>query len=234
MYRVLVVNAKGGCGKTTLATNLASYYASRDQITTLIDYDPQGSSIRWLGRRPADSPVIHGIAAFETKRTDVTRTWQLRLPPQTERVVVDAPAGLNGVEVADYVRQADFILIPVLPSPIDIHATAHFIQDLLLAGKARAQNKKLAVVANRIRENTRIYRSLERFLNTLHLPFVARLRDTQNYVTAVQDGIGIHELRPSRAKRDREQWAPLIAWLEHGGRLPEIRNVTHISHYAYK
>ena len=213
MQRILVLNAKGGCGKSTIATNLAAYYASQGRVTALLDYDPQGSSMRWLSLRDLERPAIHGIAAFQ-KRRDVTRAFQMRLPMEAERVIIDAPAGITGLQLADYVRRVDTILIPVLPSPIDIHAAAHFIQDLLLVGKARAQGVRLAVVANRVRENTRIFKDLERFLSSLKLPLVATLRDSQNHIRAAEQGLGIHELEGNRLKPDHERWAPLTAWLE--------------------
>jgi len=214
MHRILILNAKGGCGKTTIATNLAAYYAAQRQATALLDYDPQGSSMRWLSLRDSERPAIYGIAAFQ-KRNDMTRTFQMRLPPQTDRLIIDAPAGVAGLQLADYVRRVDTILVPVLPSPIDIHAAAHFIQDLLLVGKARAAGVKIAVVANRVRANTRVFADLQRFLSTLNLPFIATLRDSQNHIRAAEQGLGIHELEPSRAAPDRERWTPLLDWLDH-------------------
>ncbi len=215
MRRIIVLNAKGGCGKTTLATNLASYYAGQGQATALLDYDPQGSAMRWLSVRADEVPLIHGVEAYQRARADVTRVWQLRVPPETDQVIIDAPAGVAGQQLVDYVSQVDVILIPVLPSPIDIYAASRFIQDLLLVGKVRTREIRLGVVANRIKENTRVFQSLERFLTTLRLPFIARLRDTQYYVHAAEQGLGIHELPgDGRVQRDREQWVPLLNWLD--------------------
>jgi chromosome partitioning protein len=213
MHRILILNAKGGCGKTTLATNLASYYAGQGRVTALLDYDPQGSSMRWLSLRDAERPAIHGIAAFQRRR-DVTRAFQMRLPVEAERVIMDVPAGVTGLGLVEYVQRVDTILLPVLASPIDIHAAAHFIQDLLLVGKIRTTGTRLAVVANRVRENTLIFRDLERFLATLKLPLIATLRDSQNYIRAAEQGLGIHELEGRRAVPDHERWAPLVEWLD--------------------
>ncbi len=223
MQRILVLNAKGGCGKTTLATNLAGYYASRGEVTSLLDYDPQGSAMKWLSLRDRERPAIHGIAAYQ-KRNDLTRTFQMRLPAGTRRVIMDAPAGVAGLQLGDYVQRVDCILVPVLPSPIDIHAAAHFIQDLLLLGKVRPAGVRLAVVANRVRENTRVYRDLQRFLLALNVPFVATLRDSQNHIRAAEQGLAIHELEASRSLLDRERWAPLIDWLEAAAEPSPVAN----------
>lgn len=215
MQKILLINAKGGCGKSTITCCLAAYYASAGVSVAVTDYDPQASATSWLKRRPADAPAITGIAGFDTG-DGVTRSWQMRLPADTEKVIIDSPAGLSGIELTDMVCKADTILIPVLPSPIDIHATAHFIEALLLTGRARLESKRIGVIANRIRKNTKVYADLERFLATLRLPLVTRLRDTQNYVRAFQAGLGINELGGSKAVADRVHWAPLVKWLEQG------------------
>jgi len=225
MHRILVLNAKGGCGKTTVATNLAGYYASQGRSTVLLDYDPQGSSMRWLNLRDAEQPSIHGIAAYQRRR-DVTRAYQMRLPPEAEVVIMDAPAGVSGLILAEYVQRVDTILLPVLPSPIDIHAAAHFIQDLLLVGKARAVGTRIAIIANRVRENNLIYKDLEHFLSTLNLPLVATLRDSQTHIRAAERGLGLHELEPSQvANKDLERWSPLISWLDETAELLEPHRI---------
>ena len=153
--RILVANGKGGCGKTTVATNLAGYYASQNYRTALLDYDPQGSSMHWVSvRREADYPDIHAVDAHRHPGSRVTRTFQLRIPPETERVVLDAPAGVHGHQLVEMLRDVDAVLIPVLPSAIDIHAVSRFIEELLLVGHVRARQIRVGVIANRVRENS--------------------------------------------------------------------------------
>lgn len=214
MLRISVMNTKGGCGKTTVATNLASYCASQGYATALFDYDKQASSTRWLKQRSPGRAPIHGVAAFEPPREGMTRTWQMRVPENTRYIIVDTPAGYALVDIEDRVAEADIILIPVLPSFIDIHSTADFIRDLLLVGKARAHNTRLAIVTNRTRIRTKAVEKLERFLQKLDIPVIARIRDTQHYVTAVEQGAGIHELGERDALKDTESWASLLDWLD--------------------
>ena len=215
MQKILIINSKGGCGKTTLATNLASYFASQDLNTALLDFDPQGSSIRWLTQRPKSRPEIYGVhVASRKNNTGVTRSFQMRVPPDTDRMIIDSPAGMSGYELTDLIRYVDTILIPVLPSSIDIHAVTRFIEELLVVGKARQLGLNIAVIANRAKKNTLTYQSLERFLKTLKLPFVTTLRDTQNYVYAAERGVGIFEMWDKRTDSDKAQWRPLTRWLE--------------------
>ncbi|MBT8122544.1 MAG: ParA family protein [Gammaproteobacteria bacterium] len=215
MLKISVMNTKGGCGKTTVATNLASYCASMGYPTALFDYDKQASSMRWLKDRPSNRPAIHGVAAFEPPRPGTTRAWQMKVPPETRYIITDTPAGYGMVDIEDRVAEADVILIPVLPSSIDINSTVDFIRDLLLVGKARSHNTLLAIVTNRTRIRTRAVEKLERFLNKLDIPVIARIRDTQHYVSAAGSGLGIHELNERDAQKDRITWAELLYWLDN-------------------
>jgi chromosome partitioning protein len=220
MQRIVVLNPTGGSGKTTIAINLASYLASRGHTPVLMDFDPQGSSLRWVRKRkPAQAP-IHVIAAFE-KDTRTTRTFQLRVPDVATHVIVDTPAALDPHQLADMTRDADKIIVPVLPSDIDIHACSRCIRDLLLVAKIRRDEDRIGVIANRIRRNTLTYQALIRFLHTLGIPIVATIRDSQNYLRGAELGIGVHEMKSYVAQEDVAQWVPLVDWLTRpAGRAP--------------
>jgi chromosome partitioning protein len=213
LRKIVVLNPKGGSGKTTLACNLAGYFASSGRKAALMDFDPQASALRWVQNRPQDRPYIHCVAAFE-HNPRVTRSFQLRMPPDVRHLVVDTPAAMGAQRLAQFTRGAHAILVPVLSSDMDIHAASQLITDLLLVAKVSRRMGRLGVVANRVRENTLAYRRLMRFLDSLNIPVVGVLRDSQSYVHAVEQGIGIHELPQSQSLRDVEGWAPLVAWLE--------------------
>lgn len=214
LLRIVVLNTKGGCGKTTLATNLASYYAVHGYRTAILDADPQASSLHWLRNRDETRPKLTGIAGAE-RNLRVTRTFQMRVPPGTERLVVDTPAALDAAHFQDLTRGAHAILIPVLPSDIDIYAASRCIADRLVAGRVTERTDRVAVIANRTKRNTLVYSKLQRFLASLDIPFVTALRDTQNYVRAAEMGIGIHELDARTVHQDKRNWEPLIDWIEH-------------------
>lgn len=212
MQRIVVLNPKGGSGKTTIAINLASYLAARGQRPVLMDFDPQGSSVRWVKKRqPAQAP-IQAIAAFE-KDSRTTRSFQLRIPEDATHVIVDTPAAIEPRQLPDMTRDAHKILVPVLPSDIDIHTCSRCIGDLLLVAKIRRDENRIGVIANRVRRNTLMYEALIRFLHTLGIPIVAIIRDSQNYVRAAELGIGVHEMKSYVAQQDVEQWGPLVTWL---------------------
>jgi chromosome partitioning protein len=212
MQRIVVLNPKGGSGKTTIATNLASYLASRGYRPVLMDFDPQGSSVRWVKKRQPSQAQVQSIAAFE-KDSRTTRAFQLRIPDDTTHVIVDTPAAIEPRQLPEMTRDAHKILVPVLPSDIDIHTCSRCIGDLLLVAKIRREENRIGVIANRVRRNTLMYQSLIRFLHTLGIPIVAVFRDSQNYVRAAEAGVGVHEMKTYVARADVEQWAPLVSWL---------------------
>jgi chromosome partitioning protein len=212
MQRIVVLNPKGGSGKTTIAVNLAGYFASQQQRPVLMDYDPQGSSGRWVSKRDPSRPKVHLIAAHE-RNPKVTRTFQLRPPADATHIILDTPAAVNGQSLVELTRGADKILVPVLPSDIDIHACSRCIRDLLLVAKIRRDDNRLGVIANRVKINTLVYQSLLRFLESLGIPIVATLRDSQNYIRAAETGSGIHEMKDSQVYDDTKAWEPLTGWL---------------------
>jgi len=222
MQSVLILNAKGGSGKTTIATNLAALYASADFNTAIIDYDPQGSSHFWgTLRENSDRAPIHIIDASH-KRTGITRSFQLKTPPDTERVVIDTPAGISRDTLREAVARADLILIPVAPSPIDIHASAGFVRELLLTIKSRQRDIPIGVIANRVQKNSPLYQPLERFLDSLDIPFITSLSDSERYIDAAATGIGIHEMEVSQVMQEKTEWTPLIKWIsEHLSHIPK-------------
>lgn len=244
--RILFANAKGGCGKSTLATNLASTYAASAIPTALVDHDPQGSASQWLKRRPQEFRAIHGIDAFRRDSSGATGNWFMRIPREIERVIVDTPAGLHGPEFQDQIRQADIIIVPVLPSPIDIQSATRFIGNILLSQEYRRakSTKQLVVLANRTRKNTRVLHKLDLFLNSLKLPRVGNIRDAQQYVHCSETGIGLIDTTDSRHLEDREHWLQLRDWLEShfahhdtprpgGGDVAEMRSCREIGEEVY-
>ena len=210
---IVVLNPKGGCGKTTLVTNLASIYAARGPMPTIMDCDPQGSTMRWLERRGSDRPPVHGIAAYKNSM-QATRSWQLRVTNDTTALIVDTPAGLTRDRLREVTRDASSILVPVLPSAIDIHAASRCIADLLLVAKIDRRDRKLAVIANRTRRNTRSFDKLMRFLDSLEIPIIGVLRDSQNFVHAVEGGIGVPEMPSYRSRGDIEELEKIVSWLD--------------------
>ncbi len=212
---ILVVNSKGGCGKTTVATNLAGYYAARGKKVALVDYDPQASSIEWLEMRGSDRAPISSVAASREPA---------RIPRGTEYVIMDSPAGLHDRPLSDLVRKADTILMPILPSPIDVRAATHFLSEINKLRKVVNADVRFATVANRVRENTLAAHDLNEYLDALKLPngkklpVLASLRASQNYIRAAEKGLSIFEFAPVKTLQDRDQWARILRWISHAGK----------------
>ena len=208
----LVINSKGGSGKTTITTNLASYFAAQNIPTTIMDYDPQGSSLHWLRVRAGSAARIYAANAAPQKGGRI-RSVEMHVPADTQQLIVDAPAGTSGLLLQEMLSRTDCILIPVAPSAIDIHATANFVRDLLLVGRIRTRNIQLAVVANRVRSSMPVYQPLERFLNSLGLPFLTRISDSDMYVKTAESGIGIFEMASSVAAAECSEFIPIVEWV---------------------
>ncbi|MCP4075028.1 MAG: ParA family protein [Gammaproteobacteria bacterium] len=205
MRSIMILNAKGGSGKSTLSTNLASYYASTGNKVLLVDYDPQHSSLDWLKERPVGRP---GISSADGSKGTV------RTPRNIDYVIYDTPAAVRGKQLTALIRKTQSIIIPILPSPIDMRAATPFIREVLNNGKVSRKETRVALVANRCRENTNVYHLLEEYLKKVRkAPFISVIRETQNYNKASDRGLGIFELPGYMVNRDLEQWDPIIQWL---------------------
>ena len=206
MRTIMVLNAKGGCGKSTISTNLASYFAfEMEQKVVLADYDPQGSSMAWLEARGEEWPEIMGIAAYKDP---------VRVPKDTDVIIMDAPARVHGAELTKLVGKVETIIFPVMPSPIDMRAAVDYMKELQAVGRVTRGEIKIGIVANRVRGHTIIFQELSSFLKKFKLPYVATLRDTQNYIKAEERGVGIYEMAPSQVAQDVAGFDSLVKWLK--------------------
>jgi chromosome partitioning protein len=205
MRSIMVLNSKGGSGKSTVATNIASYYATQGNKVVLVDMDPQASSLEWLAARPSGRSTITGVDGADGHH---------RVPRNADYVIYDTPAAVHGAELSALLRRAQSIIIPVLPSPIDMRAATHFIQKVLDNGRIARKEARVALIANRCRENYNIFHQLDSYLRKVRkAPFISVLRETQNYVRAAERGLGVFELAPYAVRKDLDQWEPIIQWL---------------------
>jgi chromosome partitioning protein len=205
MRSIMVLNSKGGSGKSTIATSIASYYATQGNKVVLVDCDPQASSLEWLAARPSGRSTISAIDGSSGK---------FRVPRSADYIVYDTPAAVHGKDLSAFLRRAQSIIIPVLPSPIDMRAATPFIRKVLDNGRVARKEARVALIANRCRENYNIYHQLDTYLRKVRkAPFISALRETQNYVRAAERGLGIFELAPYSVRKDLDQWQPIIRWL---------------------
>jgi chromosome partitioning protein len=202
---VVIANPKGGVGKSTLATNVAGYWASQGRAVMLGDVDRQQSSRLWLSLRP---PAAAPIASWDVQRDAIVRP-----PKGTTHVVLDTPAGLHGGRFKNVIRLADKVLVPVQPSIFDIYATREFIDQLVEA--KGAGKRDVGIVGMRVDERTIAADQLQQFVGGLGLPVLGMLRPTQNYVHLAARGLTVFDVAPGRVARDLEQWQGICRWLDH-------------------
>lgn len=224
MRTIMVLNTKGGTGKTTIVTNIAGYYADQAINVCIKDYDSQASSLDWLAQRDISLPEIHGLAAFKPSPQFTTRTWQMRLPEKTKRVVLDTPAGIDLSRFSRELSRVDKLLIPVSSSAIDIRSTIRFIQKLQKQVKASGGKADIGVVANRVNVESSSYVALQKVFAEIEVSFIASLSCDDIYLKSSECGEGVLEMSHSTLARDKFEWAPLINWLEDEQRLPQTLN----------
>lgn len=212
MQRILVASSKGGCGKTTLATNLAVALARRGRKVWMIDADAQGSSAEWVEARGATAPSI-GVMHSAEGGAISTAGWTLKIPPTTDVLIVDTPAGLRPHQLSEFLRRCDTLLVPIVPSGIDTRASAAFLAELAHAIPVRAGSVRVGLVANRVKARTLSARALPEFIDPLPFPLIASLRDTQAYVLAGAAGRGVFDYHGAGVAPCHEDWVGLLEWL---------------------
>ena len=203
MSTVLIANPKGGSGKTTLATNLAGYFAAHGRHVMLSDMDRQRSALNWLERRPDKYPLIHGLDGRGKHADSLSADW----------TIIDSAAGLHGDKLSDAVKRADWVIVPMQASTFDIGATQDFLQILREEKAVRKERTFVAMVGMRVDSRTRSAAALQAYLEESDFPVVGNLRDGQIYVQAAELGASLFDLRPSLVARDLQQWSPLLHWL---------------------
>jgi len=213
--RILIINGKGGCGKTTIATNLAVAYANADHKVVLMDNDPQGSSTYWAEQREPGLPPVPLIPANRRASMYQTQVFQNRLPPGVDRIIIDGHSNARDRDLELLLKQTDVILIPMQPSSIDIQAGSRFITELLTHRVYRSAPRPVGVIANRVQPNTQTHAKLKHFLACLDVPTVATFRDSPVYMEAAEVGKGIVDMIDSRAARkETPAWWDLMRWVD--------------------
>jgi len=205
MLTIAVMNAKGGCGKTTIATHLAALFALQGRTVALADLDRQRSSRMWLERRPANAPPIER-ARF--------RKGEIVTSGRATRLVVDGAAAMERAESKWVIARAGIILIPVLPSAYDQEAATRMLKAIGSIKRVRKRKRSILFVANRHRARTRAATELDEHLAAQDWPVIARLRDSQLYARAADTGLSLFELRERRAREYAADWQELADFLE--------------------
>ena len=202
----VVMNPKGGVGKSTLATNLAGYYATRGRAVMLGDVDKQQSAREWLKLRPAQcAPIL----SWEIERGRTAKP-----PKEASHIVLDTPAGIGDKLLEQVITPARRVIVPLQASMLDILATKHFLAQLAEDRAVRKSDALIGVIGMRVDTRTRAFDELQRYLDGLGLPVLGYIRNTQNYVQLAARGLTLFDIAPGRVQQDLDQWAPIIKWLD--------------------
>ena len=207
MKTVLVASSKGGVGKTTIATHLAAQSALSGQHTVLVDADPQGSSTRWAERRA-------GLESAVLPLDGTGKAWRRSVPDDTQRLVIDAPAGAMRAELDGFLEHADALVVPVLPSSLDIDATVPFLNSLAKHPRIRRGQLRVGLVANKLKPWTNASQQALDLLAQWPYPVVAQLRDSQAYVLLVGLGKSLFDYHSAQVRDHQDDWQPLLRWLK--------------------
>jgi chromosome partitioning protein len=207
MLKVLVASSKGGAGKTTIATNLAAHYAVEGKNTVLVDADRQGSSQRWAEKRAEMPNAVLGLSGLR-------RDWVRHVPEDAQRVVIDSAAGIRSGEVGEFLDHVDAVIVPILPSAIDLEAAAPFLAELADLPRIKRGKVPVALVANRLKPWTNASQQAIDSIKSFPFPIVAELRDTQGYVLASELGKSIFDYNSEVVRSHQEDWAKLLRWLK--------------------
>lgn len=208
MKAISIVNPKGGSGKSTLATNLAGHLAQRSPGVLLGDIDRQQSSRLWLQSRSAALPAI---ATWQIGADDVARP-----PKGVTHAILDTPAGLSGKALEKVVKVSSRIIVPVQASPFDLWATQQLLERLadlkaVVGGKA-----EVALVGMRVNPRTLAATQISEFLARQGFRTLTLIRPSQLYGRVASIGASIFDLSPSLTSREREDWQPLLDWVDAG------------------
>ncbi|WP_421568342.1 AAA family ATPase [Stenotrophomonas sp. PD6] len=207
MKTILVAGSKGGVGKSTVATHLAAQAALAGKRTVLADADPQGSSTRWAERRAGLESAVLPIDA--TGKNPLKK-----VPDDTEVLVIDAPAGARAAELEPFLDVADAVVVPVLPSALDIEAIVGFLNSLSKVPRVHKRKLPVGLVLNRTKPWTQTSRQAEQMLEEWPYPIVAKLRDTQGYVVMTGLGRSLFDYRSAQVREHQSDWEPLLQWLK--------------------
>jgi chromosome partitioning protein len=205
MRKILIVNPKGGSGKSTLSTHLAAWFAWQEAHVMLGDLDRQHSSHHWLNLRPAHLPQI--------ARWQIGEDHIARAPAGCQIAILDSPAGFHGGKLKKALNIVDHVIVPILPSAFDLWACADFFEELAETKAVRRENVQVAAVGMRVNSRTQAASQLPEFLHKYDIPLISCIRDTQLYNQTIQRGMTVFDLPHSKTQRDRDEWQPLIDWV---------------------
>jgi chromosome partitioning protein len=183
-----VLNQKGGAGKTTVAVNLAGGLARRGS-TVLLDLDPQASATQWATAGTQTFPAtVKQLGAGGVHR-DLRRDFRA-----FDFVVLDCPPSADSRQAELALLGSDTVIIPVLPSPVDLWASLRLPAEIEQA-RQRNANLRAFLLLNQIESRSALSAAMQDALAEFGLPVLKSVvRRRSVYKTAALEGVSVYQM----------------------------------------
>jgi len=157
------------------------------------------------------SPHLTGYAVHELC---AGKAWRRQLPADTGVVVIDAAAGAMAGDLGAFLERADAVVVPILPSTLDIEATVPFLDTLARHPRVRRGELRVGLVGNKLKPWTNSSQQALDLFRQWPYPLVAQLRDSQAYALLTGLGKSLFDYHSAQLREHQADWQPLLRWLK--------------------
>ncbi len=193
---ISILNPKGGCGKTTISTNLARALHERGSSTLIVDSDPQGSARDW--HAASDNNPLPLIALDRANNMKSLSS----VSGSYDYVVIDGAAKLEDM-IAAAIKVSDIVLIPVQPSPYDIWAVSDLVDFIKARQEVTDGKPRASFLITREIKRTKLGKEIGEALDEYNLPiFESSIIQRQIYPQTAVDGLTVFDMGNDDAKAE--------------------------------
>lgn len=200
--KILIMNSKGGAGKSSLTMAMARLFSSKNIKTELIDLDPQNTSYFWGG----NNKEMRTQTFLTSSRVPFSLALKLEL--DTELTIIDTPSNFNKFELDKYLSLADKIILPLQASPIDLHSILGFIKNLIASPVYKKRNIPVCFVITRYKGRVGDLELMHRVLNKLKYPIIGVMSESDAYQSLfIDEDVKVFQYL------DKNLWVEIERWI---------------------